>query len=194
MTAYRKGTIGTADFLFDPQSGALLVTVANAGALSASGTCTPAVAGTPVQLVSAWATATAYVPGNTRLDTDSTTWVCLVAHTSGSGTFSADRAAHPTYWQQIAACRFVWVGAPVDVNDAPINTRMAMIGGSSRAGEPNMPLCISNYEGFTVATKAGWDYLWVRSVPDVNAILQPEAAYVVKVYQSIDFATLGIGT
>jgi hypothetical protein len=62
------------------------------------------------------------------------------------------------------------------------------------ASSPN----VSNLQicggAITVATKAGWDYLWVRSVPDVNAILQPEAAYVVKVYQSIDFATLGIGT
>jgi hypothetical protein len=150
MTAYRKGTTGTADFLFDAQSGALLVTVANAGTLSASGTCTPAVAGTPQQLIAVWATATAYVPGNVRLDTDNSTWLCLVGHTSGNGTFAADRAAHPTYWQQIAACKFVWVGAPLDASDAPINTRMVMIGGSGLAGEPNIPLAATNYEGFSI--------------------------------------------
>ena len=128
MTAYRKGTIETADFLFDAQSGAMLVTVASAGSLSASGLCTPAVAGTPQQLVAAWATATAYVPGNVRLDTDSTTWVCLVAHTSGAGTFAADRAAHPTYWQQITACKFVWVGAPVSALGVATNQQPVFIG------------------------------------------------------------------
>jgi hypothetical protein len=150
MTAYRKGTTGTADFLFDPQTGAMLVTVASAATLSASGTCTPAAAGTPQQLIAAWATATAYVPGNVRLDTDGTTWVCLVAHTSGNGTFAADRAAHPTYWQQITSCKFVWVGAPVDSTDAPINQRMAMIGGWGLANEPNIPLAATNYEGFSI--------------------------------------------
>jgi hypothetical protein len=155
------------DVSVDDASGALLVQLLTDGtgavlvkllsdaatppsALSASGTCTPAVAGTPVQLLSAWATATVYAVSNVRLDTDNTTWVCLAAHTSGNGTFAADRAANPTYWQQIITCKFVWIGAPVDVNDAPINQRMAMIGGCSLVGEPNIPLAATNYEGFAI--------------------------------------------
>jgi hypothetical protein len=41
-----------------------------------------------------------YIPGNVRSDSDGTEWACSVQHISGNGTFAADRAANPTYWQQ----------------------------------------------------------------------------------------------
>jgi hypothetical protein len=48
----------------------------------------------------AWTTTHAYVTGNIIYDpTDASRWLCSANHTSaGSGTFAADRAAHPTYW------------------------------------------------------------------------------------------------
>jgi hypothetical protein len=65
------------------------------------------------------------------------------------------------------------------------------------ASSPN----VSNLQicggAITVATKRGWDYMWVRSKPQVVGgipILQPVAAYVIQVYQYIDMSTLGIGT
>ena len=48
----------------------------------------------------AWANNHAFVVGQVAMDvTDRTFWRCLVAHTSAAtGTFAADRAAHPTFW------------------------------------------------------------------------------------------------
>lgn len=50
-----------------------------------------------------WVHSTAYTIGVQVTDTDSaSTWLCNVNHTSAAtGTFAADRAAHPTYWVQI---------------------------------------------------------------------------------------------
>jgi hypothetical protein len=49
--------------------------------------------------IDVWATATAYTPGTLRFDAVlSTIWLCTTSHTSGVGTFAADRAAHPSYW------------------------------------------------------------------------------------------------
>ena len=51
----------------------------------------------------------------------------------------------------------------------------------------------------TVASKKGWEYLWVR-FRDANdgaaktLVKRPAAAYVERVYESADFSTLGIGT
>jgi hypothetical protein len=47
-----------------------------------------------------WANNTAYIVGNRLIDTtDGSIWQCLVNHTSAAtGTFAADRTAHPTYW------------------------------------------------------------------------------------------------
>jgi hypothetical protein len=44
-----------------------------------------------------------WMPGDTAIDTtDNSYWVCIVEHTSApTGTFAADRAAHPTYWNRI---------------------------------------------------------------------------------------------
>ena len=53
--------------------------------------------------------------------------------------------------------------------------------------------------GFTVASKGGWEYLWVRfrdeEDTDAKALVKrPVSAYVERVYDSADFSTLGIGT
>jgi hypothetical protein len=51
----------------------------------------------------------------------------------------------------------------------------------------------------TVASKKGWDYLWVRYADDVSSdrkalIKKPVAAYVEKVYEQAEFGGLGIGS
>jgi len=57
---------------------------------------------TGLSIAGVWQNATAYTVGVKIIDpVASTLWVCLVAHTSAStGTFSADRVAHPTYWEE----------------------------------------------------------------------------------------------
>ena len=150
------------DVEVDAATGALLVNVAPAGGLLASGLCTPAAAGTPVQLVSTWATATVYAVGNVRLDTDSTTWVCLAAHTSGNGTFAVDRIAHPTSWQQIVSCKFVWVGAPVSALGVALNQQPVFIGATSAANEQNIPIMPANFEGMPIPI-CDASKIWVQS-------------------------------
>lgn len=58
-----------------------------------------------------WANGTAYAAGDRVADPDGGgLYRCAVAHTSAtSGTFSADRAAHPSYWALITQVP-VWVG------------------------------------------------------------------------------------
>ena len=53
--------------------------------------------------VALWTNNTAYTNGTTALDgSDASIWMCSVNHTSAiSGTFAADRAAHPTYWVRL---------------------------------------------------------------------------------------------
>jgi hypothetical protein len=55
--------------------------------------------------VGVWQNNTAYIVGISVLDSAAgTTWMCSVANTSAvSGTFAAERAAHPTYWVQLLA-------------------------------------------------------------------------------------------
>ena len=53
--------------------------------------------------------------------------------------------------------------------------------------------------GITVASKKGWEYLWVLYEDGVDAtakarIRKPKAVYVEKVYEEGDFSGLGIGT
>lgn len=50
-----------------------------------------------------WQNNTVYDPGTTAIDpADNTFWVCIVHHTSApTGTFAADRAAHPGYWNRV---------------------------------------------------------------------------------------------
>src|SRR5215831_18566261 len=52
---------------------------------------------------SPWQNNTAYTPGQVAIDdTDNSFWVCVTAHTSAAtGTFAADRSAHPTYWTRV---------------------------------------------------------------------------------------------
>lgn len=50
--------------------------------------------------VNTWQTTSSYAVGDVAYDSSgSTGWRCLVAHTSGSGTFAQDRASNPTYWE-----------------------------------------------------------------------------------------------
>ncbi len=56
-----------------------------------------------------------------------------------------------------------------------------------------------NVAGVTVASKRGWDYLWVNWCKEVDGgtnALKPKAqgVYVQRVYEFADFSTLGIGT
>ena len=54
--------------------------------------------------VEVWDTATPYVLNDRVIDEDTLKFYrCLIPHTSGSGTFAADRTAHPTYWENIGA-------------------------------------------------------------------------------------------
>ncbi len=65
-----------------------------------------------------WATLTAYVLADLAKDaTDSTYWVCAVAHTSAvAGTFANDRANNPTYWRQS-----VWTASAADLTTPSTN-------------------------------------------------------------------------
>ena len=58
---------------------------------------------TGLQISGIWQNATLYAAGVKVIDsTTSTVWEAQVAHTSSStGTFSADRAANPTYWEDV---------------------------------------------------------------------------------------------
>lgn len=52
-------------------------------------------------------------------------------------------------------------------------------------------------ENITVATKAGWDYVWLTysdGVVNGTRTRRPKAAYVERVYRASDFADLGINT
>lgn len=62
-----------------------------------------------------WLNNNAYTVGNRVTDvTDNSYWKCAVAHTSAvSGTFSADRAAHPTFWTvDLPADGSSWITGP----------------------------------------------------------------------------------
>ena len=50
--------------------------------------------------IGVWKNSTAFIVGQVVFDsTDSSEWTCNVSHTSAAtGTFAADRAAHPTFW------------------------------------------------------------------------------------------------
>lgn len=61
-----------------------------------------------VDVDSVWAVSTAYVVADRVRDPDTgTIWDALVNHTSGTGTFAADRLAHPSYWAQVTT-GIVW--------------------------------------------------------------------------------------
>lgn len=91
---------------------------------------------------SIWTNGTAYTVGKIVISPeDGSLWVCAVAHGSALGLtpFSADRAAHPTYWQAsvtIPQNRGVWVsGASYTANDfVTTDTRYAVCVQSHVAG------------------------------------------------------------
>jgi hypothetical protein len=102
-----------------------------------------------ITLPPAWAPASLYAAGNVRSDIDATTWVCLVSYTSGSSTFAADRAAHPTYWQQTSSgqdvnvrvygcdgtvCRSISMNYAVPVRNSIFNYGIASKSGISVSG------------------------------------------------------------
>ena len=62
------------------------------------------------------------------------------------------------------------------------------------ASSPN----VSNLQicggAITITSANGWDYIWVRTTPGADGLPTPSEAHVVKVYQSYNFASLGIGT
>lgn len=61
-----------------------------------------------------------------------------------------------------------------------------------RPNEVNITIC----DGLVVPAKQGWHYLWVsyKNVDDANKLfMQPEAAYVERIYDSADYAGLGLG-
>ena len=66
----------------------------------------------------------------------------------------------------------------------------------SRASPNRTGITVGDITGIA---KKGWEYLWVRyeDAEDSTAktlVKRPVAAYVEKVYESGDFAALGIGT
>ncbi|MQX36809.1 Ig-like domain-containing protein [Roseospira navarrensis] len=73
-----------------------------------------------------WEPDTAYVIDAVASDGsgDGSYWRCLVDHTSGTGTFAQDRAAHPTYWTEVTDVHWVdgleVVGNTVTLYHAPI--------------------------------------------------------------------------
>lgn len=51
-------------------------------------------------------------------------------------------------------------------------------------------------DGMTVPAKKGWEYLWVsyKNVEDANKLIQqPDSAYVEKIYDTTNYAIIGIG-
>ena len=63
------------------------------------------------------------------------------------------------------------------------------------ASSPNVANLSICGGAITITTANGWDYIWVQTQPGAaNALPTPTAGHVVKVYQAIDFSTLGIGT
>ncbi len=58
----------------------------------------------------------------------------------------------------------------------------------------SIPIC----DGLTVPSKKAWEYLWIAyrdtDDPDANKLVQqPDAAYVEKIYEEGNYATMGIG-
>lgn len=63
---------------------------------------------------------------------------------------------------------------------------------AARPNETNIAIC----DNLTVPAKKGWEYLWVsyKNTQDNNRLfMQPDAAYVEKIYDSSNFSLIGIG-
>ncbi len=82
-----------------------------------------------------WTTNTAMGQGVLRIDTATTPvtyWVNSTVHTSGVGTFSADRIAHPTYWTPITFFlnpRGIWaLNTAYAYNDIAYDATLGIVG------------------------------------------------------------------
>ena len=109
-----------------------------------------------------------FLPGETALDqTDNTFWVCIVEHTSAvSGTFAADRAAHPTYWNRVVvgiAPRGEWAN----------NTHYLPNDMVSASSEHVIAVCItehtSNSSGTIRDDAAYWSFIVDMGIASVDA-------------------------
>jgi hypothetical protein len=105
-----------------------------------------------------WTNNTGFTAGDTAIDaTDSSYWVCSVSHTSApTGTFAADRAAHPTYWNRVVtgmAPRGEWTH---DTHYLPNDLVTSSPDGI-------IALCkvdhTSNHSGTIVTDSANWSFL-----------------------------------
>lgn len=108
--------------------------------------------------IAAWAVSTAYTIGDMAIDeTDATTWICLVAHTSDTGTFAADRTANPTYWSEFAVgfrVRGAWA------NDTAYKTNDIVFEAATGIAAICTTAHTSSSSPATIDTDtANWDYL-----------------------------------
>jgi hypothetical protein len=62
------------------------------------------------------------------------------------------------------------------------------------ASSPNVSGLAICGGAINITSANGWDYIWVRTTPGADGLPTPSEAHVVKVYQSYNFAALGIGT
>ena len=105
-----------------------------------------------------WTNATAYAPGQSAFEPGNvTTWMCSVSHTSAvSGTFAADRAAHPTYWAQM-------ISGFVPRGEWKNNTYYAVYDLAYQSTTGVFALCktahYSNPTGNIVNDKAYWQFI-----------------------------------
>lgn len=147
-----------------------------------------------------WDNEVLFQVGYTALDTtDNSFWVCVTEHTSAAaGTFAADRAAHPTYWNRVVvgiAPRGEWANATHYLpNDLVTDSSEHVIG-----------LCISEHTSAvlpgTIRTDAAhWSFMADLGAFTLNA---DEVAYdntasgstATDLQQAMDdlFETAGVG-
>lgn len=84
----------------------------------------------------------------------------------------------------------LFIGASLQARDTQKVTMTYKF--AARPNEVNIAIC----DNLTVPAKKGWEYLWVsyKNVADANKLfMQPDAAYVERIYDSSDFTLIGIG-
>lgn len=84
----------------------------------------------------------------------------------------------------------LFIGASLNVRDTEKVTMVYRF--AARPNRTDIPIC----DGLTVPAKDGWEYLWVsyKNVDDANKLfMQPDAAYVERIYDTSNFAGIGIG-
>ncbi len=93
-----------------------------------------------------WAISTSYVVGNEVADSsDNSWWLCAVAHTSGTGTFAADRTAYPSYWTSTTPLSLCWSNAQLGQNDGADPNCAIGAGLVSATGNSSNPLGAVEY-------------------------------------------------